>query len=78
MGLGRFFARFDGESDGTVGVNETRIAGATDFTTVPTGHMGLVVSSKVAREAGTFLRDGHFSRAGEPHESPQSPCGSNN
>jgi pimeloyl-ACP methyl ester carboxylesterase len=62
MGLGRFFATFDGESDGTVGVSETRIAGATDFMTVPTGHMGLVVSAKVARETGTFLRDGHFSQ----------------
>jgi pimeloyl-ACP methyl ester carboxylesterase len=60
MGLGRLFASFDCESDGTVGVSETRIEGASDFVTVPTGHMGLVMSAKVARETGNFLRSGRF------------------
>jgi pimeloyl-ACP methyl ester carboxylesterase len=60
MGLGRFFAKFDGDSDGTVGVSETRLPGAKDFVTLPVAHMELLMSAKVAREAGTFLREGHF------------------
>jgi pimeloyl-ACP methyl ester carboxylesterase len=65
IGLGRFFAAFDGDSDGTVGVSETRLPGAKDFVALPVGHMGLLMSAKVAREAGSFLRDGRFSPRGE-------------
>jgi pimeloyl-ACP methyl ester carboxylesterase len=65
IGLGRFFAAFDGDSDGTVSVSETRLPGAKDFVALPVGHMGLLMSAKVAREAGSFLRDGQFSSRGE-------------
>jgi pimeloyl-ACP methyl ester carboxylesterase len=61
LGLGRLFTTFDGDSDGTVSVSEARLPGATDFITQPVSHMGLLMSAKVARQAGTFLRDGRFS-----------------
>jgi pimeloyl-ACP methyl ester carboxylesterase len=61
IGLGRLFTTFEGESDGTVSVSEARLPGATDFITQPVSHMGLLMSAKVAREAGAFLRDGRFS-----------------
>jgi pimeloyl-ACP methyl ester carboxylesterase len=60
MGMGRFFAQFDGDSDGTVSVSETRIPGAKGFVSLPVSHMGLLMSAKVARETGTFLREGRF------------------
>jgi len=61
VGLGQFFGPLDGDNDGTVAVNEARLPGATDFITVPVGHMGLVLSARVARETCTFLKEGRFS-----------------
>jgi len=63
LGLGRFFAHFDDASDGTVLVGETRLPGATDHLTLPVSHMGMLLSSRVARATGTFLRDGRFALA---------------
>jgi pimeloyl-ACP methyl ester carboxylesterase len=61
MGLGQYFARLDGENDGTVSVNEARLPGATAFITQPVSHMGLLLSARVARETGAFLKEGRFS-----------------
>jgi len=61
MGLGQYFAKLDDECDGTVCVSEARLPGARDFLTQPVSHMGLLMSAKVARQTGAFLRDGHFS-----------------
>ena len=61
LGLGQFFAHFDEENDGTVAVNETRLPGATDHIVLPVSHLGMLVSARVAHEAGTFLTQGHFS-----------------
>lgn len=61
IGLGQFLADFEEESDGTVAVSETRLPGATDHITLPVSHMGMLVSPRVARETGAFLRDGRFS-----------------
>ena len=61
VGLGRLFATFDEDSDGTVAVSETRLPGATDYLTLPVSHTGLLLSARVAREAGTFLESGRFS-----------------
>lgn len=61
VGLGQFLADFEEECDGTVGVSETRLPGAADHITLPVSHMGLLVSPRVARETGRFLRDGRFS-----------------
>ena len=61
IGLGQFLAGFEEECDGTVGVSETRLPGAADHITLPVSHMGMLVSPRVARETGLFLRDGRFS-----------------
>jgi alpha-beta hydrolase superfamily lysophospholipase len=61
VGLGHFFAPLEGDNDGTVAVSEARLPGATDFITLPVGHMGLVLSARVARETCTFLKEGRFS-----------------
>jgi pimeloyl-ACP methyl ester carboxylesterase len=61
IGLGQFLAGFEEECDGTVAVSETRLPGATDHIVLPVSHMGMLVSARVARETGLFLRDGRFS-----------------
>ena len=61
MGLGRFFAQFDEDCDGTIGVSETKLPGHTAHMTVPVSHMGLLLSSDVARQVGEFLESGRFS-----------------
>jgi len=59
-GLGRLLARFDGPSDGTVGVEETRLPGLAAHCTVHSSHTGLVFSADAARQAAAFLRTGTF------------------
>ncbi|KAF1711119.1 cobalamin adenosyltransferase [Pseudoxanthomonas kalamensis DSM 18571] len=59
-GLGRLFARPDGVSDGTVGLEETRLPGLADHCIVHSSHTGLVFSDQVAAQAGQFLREGRF------------------
>jgi pimeloyl-ACP methyl ester carboxylesterase len=61
VGLGQFLTTLDGDNDGTVAVSETRLPGATDFITLPVGHMGLLMSTRVARETCRFLENGRFS-----------------
>ncbi|MGB6604817.1 MAG: alpha/beta hydrolase [Steroidobacteraceae bacterium] len=61
LGVGHLLARFNEDNDGTVAVSETRMAGATDHTVLPVSHVGLLLSARVAREVGTFLREGRFS-----------------
>jgi len=60
MGLGRFFARFDEESDGTVAVSETKLPGHSAHVTLPVSHMGMLASSQVALHVGEFLANGSF------------------
>jgi pimeloyl-ACP methyl ester carboxylesterase len=60
MGLGRFFARFDEECDGTVGLSETKLPGHTAHLAVPVSHMGLLADARVARHVGEFLESGRF------------------
>ncbi len=61
-GLGRLVTSFDGPSDGTVAVSETKLAGAKDHICVATSHSGLVLSKKVAEQVAAFLRHGKFLR----------------
>jgi len=61
LGVGQFLARFDEDCDGTIGVSETQLPGATDHITLPVSHLGMLVSSRVAKETGAFLQDGRFS-----------------
>jgi pimeloyl-ACP methyl ester carboxylesterase len=60
MGLGRFFARMQEDSDGTVAVSETKLAGHTAHLVLPVSHMGMLTSARVARHVGGFLADGRF------------------
>ena len=59
-GLGRYFARFDGDSDGTVALEETRLPGLCDHCVVASSHSGLVFSAEAARQAVHFLKHGGF------------------
>ena len=61
LGFGRLFADFTEPNDGTVAVRETRMPGATDHLALPVSHLGMLVSARVAREAGSFLTRGSFS-----------------
>ena len=70
VGMGRLFARFDGGSDGTVGLEETRLPGLADHCTVHSSHTGLVFSQDAVRQAAHFLRHGRFDarrRAAAPY-----------
>lgn len=62
FGLGRFFARFDEENDGTVAVSETRLDGARDHLVMSVSHKGLLVSPDVVDQAAAFLKRGEFLR----------------
>ena|SRR5688500_17853686 len=60
LGLGRFFARFDEDCDGTVAVSETKLPGQTAHLTLPVSHMGMLANAGVARQVGAFLQTGQF------------------
>ena len=60
MGLGRFFARMQEASDGTVAVSETRLPGHSAHLVLPVSHMGMLASARVARQVGGFLAAGRF------------------
>ena len=60
VGLGRFFARFDEDCDGTIGVSETKLPGHSAHLTLPVSHMGMLMSRDVARQVGVFLDTGRF------------------
>jgi pimeloyl-ACP methyl ester carboxylesterase len=60
MGLGRLFARFAEDSDGTVAVSETRMPGASAHRAMPVSHMGMLASAQVAWATGRFLSTGRF------------------
>ena len=59
-GIGRLITRFDGASDGTVGLEETRLPGLAAHCVVPASHTGLVFSADAAHQAACFLRHGRF------------------
>ncbi|MDQ3618328.1 MAG: alpha/beta hydrolase [Pseudomonadota bacterium] len=60
FGLGQFFGGIRGDSDGTVAVAETRLAGLADHTVVAASHSGLLFSTAAARQAAHFLQQGRF------------------
>jgi pimeloyl-ACP methyl ester carboxylesterase len=62
VGTGQFFAHFDEENDGTVGVSETIIPGLADHLVLPHSHIGMLFAGGVAEQVATFLRDGRFRR----------------
>lgn len=60
VGLGHLLITFGEENDGVVGVSETELAGAKSSLRLPVNHSGLLLSARVAREAGSFLEHGRF------------------
>ena len=60
MGLGQFFGRFEGDSDGTVAVAETRLPGRAAHALVHASHSGLIVARESADLAARFFRTGAF------------------
>ncbi len=63
-GVGRLLTRFEGGSDGTVGLDETRLPGLADHCEVAASHTGLVFSRAAAAQTAQFLRTGRFLRGG--------------
>jgi pimeloyl-ACP methyl ester carboxylesterase len=60
IGLGFLLGGLHLPHDGTVSVEETRLAGMADHRVIVAAHTGLVFSDVAARHVGTFLRDGRF------------------
>jgi pimeloyl-ACP methyl ester carboxylesterase len=60
MGTGQFFAHFEEDNDGTVGVSETRIPGLTDHLVLPHSHFGMLYARDVGTCVAHFLRTGRF------------------
>jgi hypothetical protein len=60
LGLGRLFVRLPRPSDGVVLVEETRFPGMRAHLCLPVAHSAMLVSARVARQVGAFLRKGEF------------------
>ena len=60
LGLGHVFGGFEGEHDGSVAVEETRLPGLTDHAVIAASHSGMLFSSEAARLAAHFFREGRF------------------
>lgn len=63
LGLGRAFAGFAGENDGSVAVSETRVPGLADHAVIDASHTGLVFSPAAAALVVRFLQTGRFAPA---------------
>lgn len=63
VGAGWFVRDLAKPNDGTVAVEETRLAGMTDHCVVHASHMGLLFSRIAAGQVIYFLRHGHFRQA---------------
>jgi pimeloyl-ACP methyl ester carboxylesterase len=63
FGLGVSIGALTAPHDGTVAVEETRLAGLADHCTVAATHTGLLFSSQVADLTVAFLREGRFEAA---------------
>jgi pimeloyl-ACP methyl ester carboxylesterase len=60
LGSGHFLGRFEAPNDGTVLVEETRLAGAREHLQLRVSHSGMMLSAQVAQQTAAFLRDGRF------------------
>jgi pimeloyl-ACP methyl ester carboxylesterase len=60
MGMGRWFAAFEENNDGTVAVSETQMPGLADHLCLPVSHSGMVLSSAVVTQVAAFLKNGRF------------------
>jgi pimeloyl-ACP methyl ester carboxylesterase len=59
-GMGRLFAELPVPNDGTVSVDETRLAGAKECIVLDVSHTGMLLSQVVADAVGRFLAKGVF------------------
>jgi len=59
-GLGALLAGFDGDHDGTVAIEETRLPGVSDHVVVEASHSGLLFSAEAVDQTVAFLRSGRF------------------
>jgi hypothetical protein len=62
VGTGQYFAHFDEDNDGTVGVSETVIPGLKYHLVLPHSHMGMLFADDVAQQVAHFLRNSAFCR----------------
>jgi pimeloyl-ACP methyl ester carboxylesterase len=62
VGLGRLLNVLPGPNDGTVAVEETRLAGAADHIVLHVSHASMLFSADVATQTIEFLRQGRFVR----------------
>jgi pimeloyl-ACP methyl ester carboxylesterase len=62
LGFARLLVTFGEANDGVVGLSETRLEGATSWLSIPVTHSGMLLSTRVAREAGSFFEHGRFGR----------------
>lgn len=60
VGFGRFISPLPRPNDGVVGLEETRVTGATDSIVLPVFHTAMPFSPVSARAAARFLRQGRF------------------
>jgi pimeloyl-ACP methyl ester carboxylesterase len=60
VGLGHLLLTFHEPNDGTVAVSETELPGMAARLKLPVTHSGMLLSARVAREAGSFLQHGRF------------------
>lgn len=63
LGVGRLLGPFPEPNDGTVAVEETKIAGLTDHVVLPVSHVALLWSAAVAAQTEHFLLHGRFRHA---------------
>lgn len=61
-GMGRLFANLPAPNDGTVSVDETRLAGAKEHIIHDVSHTGMLMSAVVADSLLMFLATGSFAR----------------
>jgi pimeloyl-ACP methyl ester carboxylesterase len=61
LSLARLVVDFDEPNDGAVAISETRLPGAKAHLVLPVNHTGMLLSPRVAEEAGRFLATGAFS-----------------
>lgn len=62
IGLASLLVDIEGDNDGVVRVEETRLPGLADHRVLPVSHTGMLMSGPAASQAAAFLRRGAFDR----------------